>query len=214
MRRFLFFLLRLMLGFAIATIAWILFIILQQVSYSEPDQVYLMGTTISYAFVFAFFCMVIFFIFSFFKHRYNPDQLKRRFFVFAAFYLICSPLVILSFDNYLLVTPKGMAYNQFLQLEDAKVQRWRDIQQVALDYQVIQRPVRREEDIRLRYLVYFKDGPVIDLNNYNSPLYAAQQFKSIHRVIIKEKVPVKKRPLPKEFAEKNSFIYEMYHLDS
>jgi hypothetical protein len=199
-------------GLLLSGIAWILFVALQQMYYSEPDQVYLMGTTISYAFVYVFLCSVIFFIFSFLKLRLNPEKLKRRFIVFAAFYLVCSPLVILAFDNYLLVTPKGMIYNEFLSLGDGKVKRWREIRQVELDYQVSALSLQQEKRVRLRYFVYFKDGQKIDLNNYNSPLYDADQFKALHRVLLKQGVQVKvKRPLPEEYAKENPFIYEMFH---
>ncbi|SEM67444.1 hypothetical protein [Lihuaxuella thermophila] len=212
MRKLLSWFLKLVSGLLLSGIAWILFVALQQIYYSEPDQVYLMGTTISYAFVYVFLCIVIFFVFSFLKLRFNPDKLKRRFFVFAAFYLVCSPLVILAFDNYLLVTPKGMVYNKFLSVGDGKVKRWREISQVELDYQVTAFPFQRENRVRLRYFVHFKDGPTVDLNHYNSPLYDADQFKAIHRVLLKQGVPVKlKRPLPEKYAKENPFVYEMFH---
>jgi hypothetical protein len=211
LRWYLIAILKILLGLSVATVLWIGFVILQQVNYSEPDQVYLMGTTFSYAYVYVFLCLVIFFIFSFFKHRLNPEKLKRHFIFFAAFYLLGAPLVILSFDNYLLVTPKGMVYNPFFAVEDMKVTRWRDIEQVTLDYTEKRQPVRGAQDLRLRYIVHFKDGPVVDLNNYNSPLYTAEQFKTIHRAILKHHVEVVvRRPLPPT-VEKDSFIYEIFH---
>lgn len=211
MRKFWLFLLKLVIGLVVAGIAWVLFIALQQINYSVPDQVYLMGATISYAFVFLFFCVVMFFIFSFMKHRSHPQKIKRRFYIFAVFYLIGSPLVIMSFDNYLLVTPKGLAYNEFLRLEDTKVKRWKDIKEVVLDYHEVDLPFRQKNELRLRYILIFRDGTSVDLNHYNSPLYDAEDFKSIHRVIIKQGVPVKiARPLPEKVRE-DTFIYEMFH---
>jgi amino acid transporter len=205
-------LLKFIIGLVIATTGWIVFIIIQQYTYSEPDQVYLMGTIISYSFAFFFLCVVMFFIFSFIKHRNNPDRLKRRFLVFAAFYLISSPFVIMSFDNYLLVTPKGVAYNEFFRLDDRQLKQWIDIEQVVLDYQIVHIPLYKDKDFRLKYIIYFKDGRSVDLNNLNSPLYDAEQLKAIHRVLLKHKVPIKiAHALPEEIKNTDSFTYEMFH---
>lgn len=204
-------LLTLLFAVIIASLAWLGFVAYQHVNYSEPDQIYLMGTTLSYSLVFFFFLGVVFFLISFFRHRHHPEKLKWRFIVFAVFYLIASPLVILSFDNYLLVTPKGIAYNEFFSLEDAKVKRWRDIDQVELDYNNEKLSWLRNEPWRLKYVVHFHDGQVVDLNHYNSPLYSAEEFKALHRTMIKQSVPIKKRrPLPPEVG-KDTFVYEMYH---
>lgn len=210
MSRFVKPLLQLILGLSIATATWVLFVFLQWFNYSEPDQVYLVGAIISYGFVYLFLCGVVFFIFSFIKHRRNPDVLKRRFFIFSAFYLLLSPLVIMSFDNYLLVTPKGIAYNQFLKIKDEKIKEWSDIDRVILDYK--QSPWLQDKQIRLQYIVKFKDGTTVDLNNYNSPLFEAKEFMGIHRVMVKHGVIIEqKRPLPKQFDNPGSFIYEIFH---
>ncbi|WP_124728097.1 hypothetical protein [Staphylospora marina] len=211
MRRFLTIGLKFLSGLLMATVLWIGFIALQQINYSQPDQVYLMGTTLSLGYVFLFLCLVVFFIFTFFKHRNNPGILKSRFLLFSAFYLVGAPLVLLAFDNYLLVTPKGMAYNPFFHVEDMKVTRWRDIEEVTLDYQEKRLPVKSASDVRLRYIIQFRDGPVVDLNHYNSPLYTAEQFLTIHRTILKHGVPVNiARSLP-DTVETSSFIYRMFY---
>ncbi|TCS92353.1 hypothetical protein [Hazenella coriacea] len=210
MSRFIKPLLQLILGLSIATAAWILFVFLQWFNYSEPDQVYLVGAIISYGFVYLFLCGVVFFIFTFIKHRKKPDVLKKRFFIFSAFYLLLSPLVIMSFDNYLLVTPKGIAYNQFLKIKDEKVKGWSEIDRVVLDYQ--QSTWLPNEQIRLQYIIKFKDGTTIDLNNYNSPLFEAKEFMGIHRVMVNHGVLIeKKRPLPKHLEKPDTFIYQIFH---
>jgi hypothetical protein len=212
LRKFLLFFAKALIGLFIATAVWVLYFILQQVTYSEPDKVYLMGTVISYSFPFFFMCVVVFFFFSFIKHRSNPDKLKRRFIVFTVFYLLTSPLVILSFDNYLQVTPKGIAYSRFWSIGDGDVRRWKEIDEVVLDYREKHFPVRDERDLRLRYIVRFKNGPEIDLNNYNSPLYQAKEFKAIHRAILKHGVNVRiARPLP-AVVHPHSFLYELFHM--
>lgn len=201
----------LLLSFFLSTIAWLGFIAFQRFNYSEPEQIYFMGTTLSYSLVYFFFLVVVLFLISFYLYRHHPEKLKIRFIIFAIFYLIFGPLVILSFDNYLLVTPKGLVYNQFWDLEEAKVKRWRDIEQVELDYTREKLSFFRDEKWRLKYLIYFHDGQVVDLNHYNSPLYSAEEFRAIHRTMIKQNVPIKnRRPLPQEIS-KQSFIYEMYH---
>lgn len=117
----------------------------------------------------------------------------------------------MSFDNYLLVTPRGITYNQFLKIKDEKIKGWSDIDRVVLDYE--QSPWFPNEQIRLKYIIKFKDGTTVDLNNYNSPLFEASEFLVIHRVIVNHEVPIeKKKPLPKQFEESpDSFIYQLYH---
>jgi hypothetical protein len=212
LRKFLLFFTKGLIGLFIATAFLVLYFILQQVTYSEPDKVYLMGTKISYLFPFFFMCVVVFFLFSFIKHRSHPEKLKRRFIAFTVFYLLASPLVILSFDNYLQITRKGIVYNRFWTIGDSDVRRWKEIDEVVLDYREKRFPVRDERDLRLRYIVRFKNGPEIDLNNYNSPLYQPEEFKAIHRAILKYGVKVRiAQPLP-AFVHPHSFLYELFHM--
>lgn len=200
-----------LLSLFLSALVWLGFVAFQHVNYSEPDQIYFMGTALSYGFVYFFFLVVINFLITFYIYRHQPEKLKISFIIFAVFYLIFAPLVILSFDNYLLVTPKGLVYNEFWDIEDTKVKRWRDIKQVELDYTREKLSLFRNEKWRLKYLVYFHDGQVVDLNHYNSPLYSAEEFHAIHRTMIKQNVPIKnKRPLPPDISEK-SFIYEMFN---
>jgi hypothetical protein len=211
LRKFLSFLLKGIIGLAIAFAVWVLFFYFQQLNYTEPDQVYLSGTIFSQAFVFLFLCIVVFFVSLFIRYRHQPDKIKRLFLLFTFLYLLSSPLVLLAFDNYLLVTRTGINYNEFWGLEDAKVKRWQDIDQVVLDYRPELLPFSKSR-YRLVYIVRFKDGQTVDLNNYNSPLYDAKQFKAIHRTMIKQGVPVKiRRPLPSD-ANPQSFLSQMYHL--
>lgn len=197
-------------GLIVATLLWIAFIFYQLENYAEPEQVYLMGTPFAYGFVFLFLCGVVFFVIAFFRLRHRPQKLRRVFLIFSCLYLIASPLVILGFDNYLLVTPKGIAYNPLFDIDDAKVKRWRDIEQVVLDYERERFPINSEQSLRLRYIIYFKDSTSIDLNNYNSPLYRQSEFEAIHRTILNNKIPVKTvRPLPDDIAP-DAFIYKMY----
>ncbi len=202
---------KLLIAFAIAGLSWILFVYMQLENYKDPEQVYLMGTPIAYAFVFFFLYVVVLFICSFIKNRSCPVKLKRHFFLFSFFYLISGILVILSFDNYLLVTPRGVGYSYFFQIEDMQFHRWQDIDYVELDYKPEQLTLMSEK-LRLQYHIHFKDGTHYNLNGYNSPLYDADQFKAIHRTLLRENVPVSiKRPLP-EYVSTDSFIYEMFHL--
>jgi hypothetical protein len=212
LRKFLSFLLKGVIVLAIAFAAWILFFYFQQINYMEPDQVYLSGTIFSHAFVFLFLCMVVYFVFLFIRYRHQPDKIKRLFFLFSFLYLLSSPFVILAFDNYLLVTRTGINYNEFWSLEDAKVKRWQDIDQVVLDYRPELLPFSTSR-YRLVYIVRFKDGQKVDLNNYNSPLYDAKQFIAIHRTLIKQGVPVKiRRPLPSD-VNPQSLLSQIYHLE-
>jgi hypothetical protein len=210
--KFLSVMLKLIIVLAVAFAAWILFFTLQQMNYTEPDQVYLSGTPITHAFVFAFFCMVALFICLFIKQRKNPGNLKRLFFLFSALYLLGSPFVILSFDNYLLVTRRGIAYNEFWDMETMKAKRWQDIDHVELDYRPERWPLN-PGPYRLVYRVFFKDGQTVDLNNYNSPLYDAKQFEAIHRTMIKQGVPIKiGRQLPSN-TNPHSFLYKIYNME-
>ncbi|MBD1373160.1 hypothetical protein IC620_12420 [Hazenella sp. IB182357] len=192
---------------------WILFVVLQQYNHRIDGQIYLMGTLIGYALVFIFLFVVIYFLFAFYNLRSNPDRLKQRFFIFAGFYIISSPLVVLSFDNYLSVTPHGMVYNTFFSLGDEEIRTWQDIGHVELDYTTTALPLQRQTKPRLVYRVVYKNGSSVNLNHYNSPLYAATQFKAIHKVMIKQDIPIqKKRAIPPDYKEKYPFIYDMYML--
>ncbi|UWE03095.1 alkaline shock response membrane anchor protein AmaP [Laceyella sacchari] len=211
MRTMINWILRLAGGLIVSTLLWIAFIYYQLENYAEPDQVYLMGTPFAYGFVFLFLCGVVFFVIAFFRMRQHPQKLRRTFLVFASLYLVSSPLVILAFDNYLLVTPKGIAYNTLFSLDDAKVKRWRDIDQVVLDYDYERWPFHDDRHLRLKYMVYFKDNTMIYLNGYNSPLYKQTEFEALHRTILNNKIRVKTmRPLPPDVTP-DSFIYKMYH---
>jgi amino acid transporter len=195
----------------LATLFWIGFIFAQQYNYSEPDQVYIMGTVSSFILVFVFLLLLFYFIFSFIRLRKQPDQLKKRFYLFTVFYLIASPLVLLSFDNYLLVTARGIQYNPMFNIEGKKIRNWEQIEKLVLDYDINYTPTRKQEDLRLRYIIYFKDGFKVDLNNPNSPLFKDSEFLTIHRVLLKYKVPIQViRPLPTTFEDKNSFIYQLF----
>ncbi|RAL25580.1 hypothetical protein [Thermoflavimicrobium daqui] len=198
--------------FLLALIGWIGFIFLQQKSHSEPDQVYIMGTVGSYIFLFLFLVLLFYFIFSFFALRQQAERLKRKFYIFVVFYLITSPLVLLSFDNYLLVTTKGIQYNSFFSVEGEPLKEWKQIEKLVLDYEVKQIPTQTSDDLRLRYILYFRDGSTVDLNHLNSPLYKRSEFITIHRVLLKYKVPIQIiRPLPNTFKDQSSFIYKLFH---
>lgn len=200
-----------LLAFIIAGLFWILFVYMQLINYENPEQIYLMGTPFAYAFVFFFLITVILFILSFIKNWNCPVKLKRYFFLFSFFYLTGGILVILSFDNYLLVTPRGMGYSYFFQIEDMHFHRWQDIDHVELDYKPEQLTLMTKK-LRLQYHIYFKDGTRYNLNGYNSPLFDANQFKAIHRTLLRENVPVTiRRPLP-DHVGTDTFIYEMFHL--
>ena len=210
MRSFLSFLGKCLLGIIISIILFIIFFLLQRYNYAEPDQVYLMGTKIGYLFVFLFFFIVTYFFLSFIKHRHHPQRLKKRFFIFSAIYMLLAPLVILSFDNYLLITKKGLVYNRFFNLKNEKVHNWKEIESVTLDYQVDRFP-NRKTHVKFYYLITFHNGTQIDLNNLNSPLYQAKEFRSIHNVIKKHRIPIYiKKPFPSDLKNDYPFYYELF----
>lgn len=210
MRSFLSLLTRCAQGLGISIILFVIFFLIQRYNYSEPDQVYLMGTKIGYLFVFIFFYIVTFFIFSFIKHRKNPLQLKRRFFIFSAIYILLAPLVILSFDNYLIVTKRGLAYNRFFSLTNEKIHNWKEIEKVTLDHSIYRFPNKKPK-VKLHYIITFHRGTFIDLNNNNSPLYQAKEFKAIHNVIIKHRIPIHiKKPFPDELKEEFPFYHALF----
>lgn len=212
-RSFLSFLAKCLLGLIISILLFIIFFLVQRFNYAEPDQVYLMGTKIGYLFVFLFFFMVTYFLLSFIKHRNNPNGLKRRFFIFSAIYMLLAPLVILSFDNYLIVTKKGLAYNRFFSLENEKIHSWKEIENVTLDYTVYRFPNKKPK-VRFYYLVTFHNGTRIDLNNRNSPLFQAREFQAIHNVIKKHRIPIYiQKPFPIDLKELYPFYYELFQKD-
>lgn len=197
-------------SFIIAVI-WITFVYFQQVNYSEPDQVYLLGTHVAYFIVFVFALLFTIFFFRILKHRYNPKKLKKWFYLFSVFYLLMSPLVVLSFDNYFLVTQRGLLYNSFFSLDNDEIYRWEDIDKLTLDYHQEKTPAKSGNDLRLKFIVHFKGGPSVDLNNYNSPLYKKGQFEIIFRKLTKNGVPVEiARPLPETYQDPYSLVNELY----
>jgi hypothetical protein len=210
-RKILFLILKTLFVAILAGIAWWIYVLAQQWSYSKKDQLYLVGTNASYLIAYIFIFVVIFFILSFIHHRNHPQKLKKRFIIFTLFYLLSSPFVIFGFDNYLLITPKGIQYNQFFDLEGSFLREWKDIDQLILDYEILHKPTRTHKDLRLKFILQFKDGSQIDLNNYNSPLYKGEEFVMIYRALVKAGVTVKvNRPLPKEFSEPKSYLYELF----
>lgn len=211
MRRFLSYLGKCLLGFMISIILFIIFFLLQRYNYAEPDQVYLMGTKAGYLFVFLFFFIVTYFFLSFIKHRHHPQRLKKRFFIFSGIYMLLAPLVILSFDNYLMITKKGLVYNRFFSLKNEKIHSWKEIENVTLDYQLDSSSGEKPK-VRFYYLVTFHNGTQINLNNINSPLYQAKEFRSIHNVIKKHRIPIYiKKPFPAELKDTYPFYYELFH---
>lgn len=210
MRSVLSFIGKCLLGIIISIILFIIFFLLQRYNYAEPGQVYLMGTKIGYVFVFCFFFMVTYFFLSFIKHRHDPKKLKIRFFIFSAIYMLLAPLVILSFDNYLIVTKNGLVYNRFFSLKTEKIHSWKEIESVTLDYQIYRFPNKKPK-VKFHYLITFHNGTQIDLNNPNSPLYQAKEFESIHNVIKKHRIPIYiKKPFPADLKETYPFYYELF----
>lgn len=209
-RRFFSIMWRCLIGLMVSVILFIIFFLAQRYNYSEPEQVYLMGTKIGYVFVFLFNFIVTFFLFSFIKHRKNPLKLKRRFFLFSFIYMLLAPLVILSFDNYLIVTKHGLAYNRFFSIANEKVHSWKEIDKVTLDY-TIHRTTDKKTKVKFYYYVTFHNGPRIDLNNKNSPLYQAKEFQAIHNVIVKHQIPIQvTKPFPEELKKEYPFYYHLF----
>jgi hypothetical protein len=122
------------------------------------------------------------------------------------------PLTVLGFDNYLLVTQKGIQYNTFLKIEDAKVRGWHEISSLELDYQIDQKKnTYTQNDLRLLFILRFDDGSMVDLNNYNSPLYRRDQFLKIYEVLKKNDVPIHiKKTLPKQFNDRESYFHQLF----
>lgn len=210
MRSLLAFINKCILGILIATILFVLFFYVQRYNYTEPEQVYLMGTKIGYVFVFVFLFIVTFFIFSFVKHRKDPIRLKKRFFLFSSIYMLLAPLVVLSFDNYLIVTKKGLAYNRFFSLSNEKIHSWKEIEKVTLDY-VVHRPPNKKPEVKLHYYITYHNQTRIDINNKNSPLYQDKEFEAIHNVIKKHRVPIQiQKPLPPDLAKLYPFYAKLF----
>ncbi|MCH5583461.1 hypothetical protein MK805_00545 [Shimazuella sp. AN120528] len=196
----------------ISAVLWVLYILTQQWNYQKPEQVYLIGTNLSYGLSFVFFFVLILFVLSFIHNRFHAKKLRLRFILFSIFYLIMGPLTVLGFDNYLLLTQNGIQYNTFFNIEDAKVREWHEINQLELDY-IINEPKKTytQDDLRLLFILHFDDGTSIDLNNYNSPLYRKDQFLKLIAVLKKNDIPIKiKKPLPKEFKDSKSYLYQLF----
>lgn len=195
-----------------ATILWVLYILLQQWNYKKEEQVYLIGTNLSYSISFIFFLFLVLFVLSFIQNRFDAKKLRVRFILFSIYYLIMGPLTVLGFDNYLLVTQKGIQYNTFLKIEDAKVRGWHEISSLELDYQIDQKKnTYTQNDLRLLFILRFDDGSMVDLNNYNSPLYRRDQFLKIYEVLKKNDVPIHiKKTLPKQFNDRESYFHQLF----
>ncbi|WP_028777770.1 hypothetical protein [Shimazuella kribbensis] len=196
----------------LSAVLWVLYILTQQWNYQKPEQVYLIGTNLSYGLSFLFFFLLILFVFSFIEHRFDPKKLRVSFILFSIFYLIMGPLTVLGFDNYLLLTQKGIQYNTFFNIEDSKVREWHEINHLELDYIINEeKEVYNQDDLRLLFKIRFDDGSSVELNNYNSPLYRRDQFLKIFTVLQKNDIPVKiKKPLPKQLKDPESYLYPLF----
>jgi hypothetical protein len=196
----------------ISAVLWVLYILTQQWNYQKPEQVYLIGTNLSYGLSFLFFFLLILFVFSFIEHRFDPKKLRVSFILFSIFYLIMGPLTVLGFDNYLLLTQKGIQYNTFFNIEDSKVREWHEINHLELDYIINEeKDIYKQDDLRLLFKIRFDDGSSVELNNYNSPLYRRDQFLKIFAVLQKNDIPVKiKKPLPKQLKDPESYLYHLF----
>lgn len=195
-----------------ASILWVLYILLQQWNYKKEEQVYLIGTNLSYSISFIFFLFLVLFVLSFIQNRFDAKKLRIRFILFSIYYLIMGPLTVLGFDNYLLVTQKGIQYNTFFKIEDAKVREWHEISSLELDYQIDQKKnTYTQDDLRLLFILRFDDGSMVDLNNYNSPLYRRDQFLKIYEVLVKNDVPIHiKKTLPKQYNDPESYFHQLF----
>lgn len=196
----------------ISAALWVLYILTQQWNYQKPEQVYLIGTNLSYGLSFLFFFLLILFLLSFIHNRFNAKKLRLRFILFSCFYLIMGPLTVLGFDNYLLLTQKGIQYNTFFNIEDAKVREWHEINHLELDYILSEhKNTYTQDDLRLLFTIRFDDGTSVDLNNYNSPLYRKDQFLKIIAVLKKNDIPIKiKKPLPRELNDSESYLRQLF----
>jgi hypothetical protein len=195
-----------------ASILWVLYILLQQWNYKKEEQVYLIGTNLSYTISFIFFLFLVLFVLTFIRNRFDAKKLRIRFILFSIYYVIMGPLTVLGFDNYLLVTQKGIQYNTFFKIEDAKVRGWHEISSLELDYVIEQKKnTYTQDDLRLLFILRFDDETVVDLNNYNSPLYRRDQFLKIYEVLKKNDVPIKiKNTLPKNFHDTESYFHQLF----
>lgn len=191
---------------------WVLLLFAQQVNYSVPDQVYLVSTHLSYTIFFIFALLLPIFLYFIFRNRKEVVALKRSFYLFAIFYLIMGPSVVLAFDNYLLVTHRGILYNTFTSMDENEIVEWSNIEKLTLDYSK-EKVDNGKQGYRLKFILYLKDRPPIDLNNYNSPLYTKGQFLIIYEKIVSYSVPVEiARPLPQGDYDPNSLVSEIYRL--
>lgn len=191
---------------------WVLLLYAQQTNYSVPDQVYLISTHLSYTIFFIFALLLPIFLYCIFRNRKEIKALKRSFYLFALFYLIMAPLVVLAFDNYLLVTHRGVLYNTFTSMDENEIEEWSNIEKLTLDYSE-EKTKQGKQDYRLKFILYLKDRAPIDLNNYNSPLYKKGQFLIIYEKIVSYSVPVEiARPLPTGNHDPNSLVSEIYRL--
>ncbi|SHE71385.1 hypothetical protein SAMN05444392_102485 [Seinonella peptonophila] len=200
---------RFLIGCLISFALFVLFFFAQRYNYAEPDQVYFFGTKGGYFIIALFLTVVTFFLFSFIKHRRNHIRLRRNFIIFSIFYLLCGMLVILSFDNYLLVSKKGLSYNSFFSVEKTDVRAWREIDQAVIDCKVMRFPHKKPR-ISFSFLVNFRNGPVIDLNSPNSPLFKAEEFQSIYNAMRQHQVPIYvKKPFPTDLEKEYPFYANM-----
>lgn len=191
---------------------WVLLIYAQQINYNVPDQVYLMSTHLSYTIFFIFALLLPIFLYFIFRNRKEIKALKRSFYLFTVFYFIMGPSVVFAFDNYLLVTHRGILYNTFTSMDENEIVEWSNIEKLTLDYSE-DKTKQGKKDYRLKFILDLKDKAPIDLNNYNSPLYLKGQFLIIYEKIISYGVPVEiARPLPESDYDPNSLISEIYRL--
>lgn len=213
-RRFLSLFIRLMIVSIASSLGWILFVYGQQWTYRDAEnQLYLMGTYSAYTIVFLFLFVAFWMVASMLSHRKEPHILKKRFFWFAAFYLLCSPLVIFSFDNYLSLTKKGIQYNRFFTYEGENIITWDEIKKIEIDYVTKRKPAVEHDDIRLQFIVVLKNNERFDLNNLNSPLYSTEHFVRFREVFKKANIPFEIiKPLPKEFQAKKSYLYDLFEM--
>lgn len=194
-----------LLGCLICILLFAIFFFAQRYNYQEPDQVYFMGTKACYFFIAIFLTVVTFFLFSFIKHRKDHVRLKHRFIAFSVFYLLCGILVILSFDNYLVITKKGLTYNTFFQLNAEEIRPWSEIEEARISCKMVQTS-KKEPEVRFTFLIIYENGPVINLNHWNSPLYEAKEFQSLYNALIQHQVPIQiQETLSPELADKYPF---------
>ncbi|WP_044642132.1 hypothetical protein [Risungbinella massiliensis] len=199
-----------------ASIGWALFVYGQQWNYgNKGEQLYLIGSNAAYAIVFLFLLLTFWLVLSLVSYRHQPKILKRRFIWFAVFYLLASPLVILSFDSYLSLTKKGVQYNDFFTYEGNHIINWDQIEKVEMDYSIKKKPTKTHQDLRLKFILVLKNNKRYDLNHINSPLYSKDHFVKFAEILQNVQVPIEiVKPLPKEFQPKQSFYYQLFQMQA